>query len=87
MTQAVAVQCCRVCGNTRLETIVDLGTMALTGVFPAADPTRVPRYPLELVRCVPAGPEECGLVQLRHTADFDEMYSPGYGYRSGLNHR
>ena len=85
MTQAVAVDCCRVCGNTRLETVVDLGTMALTGVFPATDPTAVPRYPLELVRCVPTGPEECGLVQLRHTADFDEMYSPGYGYRSGLN--
>lgn len=85
MTQAVTVECCRVCGNTRLETVVDLGTMALTGVFPATDPTGVPRYPLELVRCVPAGPEECGLVQLRHTADFDEMYSPGYGYRSGLN--
>ncbi|MEU6831231.1 class I SAM-dependent methyltransferase [Nocardia beijingensis] len=85
MTQALAVQGCRVCGNTRLETVVDLGTMALTGVFPATDPTEVPRYPLELVRCVPESSEECGLVQLRHTADFGEMYSPGYGYRSGLN--
>lgn len=76
MTQAVAVQACRVCGNTRLESVVDLGTMALTGVFPATDPTEVPRYPLELVRCVPESSAECGLVQLRHTADFDEMYSP-----------
>lgn len=79
------IERCRVCENTRLETVVDLGTMALTGVFPATDPVGVPRYPLELVRCVRTGAEECGLVQLRHTANFDEMYSAGYGYRSGLN--
>ncbi|WP_225732160.1 MULTISPECIES: class I SAM-dependent methyltransferase [unclassified Nocardia] len=90
MTEALTIDRCRVCGNTRLETVVDLGTMALTGVFPAADAADVPRYPLELVRCVrpepsAADPDECGLVQLRHTANFDEMYSAGYGYRSGLN--
>ncbi|WP_433733990.1 class I SAM-dependent methyltransferase [Nocardia sp. CA-129566] len=80
-----AIDRCRVCENTRLETVLDLGDMALTGVFPAADPTAVPRYPLELVRCVREGHDQCGLVQLRHTADFDQMYSAGYGYRSGLN--
>lgn len=85
MKQTGSIDRCRVCDNPRLETVIDLGTMALTGVFPAREPLSAPRYPLEVVRCVPSDEHECGLVQLRHTADFDDMYSPGYGYRSGLN--
>ena len=59
--------------------MVDLGTMALTGKFPAPGET-VPSGPLELVRC-----KGCGLVQLAHEYDPDLLYGPGYGYRSGLN--
>lgn len=72
---------CRVCGNRTLVPILDLGDQALTGVFPRSRHERVPAVPLELVRCSPGG---CGLVQLRHTADFGLMYGQGYGYRSGL---
>lgn len=72
---------CRVCGNRELLPVLDLGEQALTGVFPHSRDEAVPAVPLELVRCSPAG---CGLVQLRHTADFDLMYGEGYGYRSGI---
>lgn len=88
MSTAERVERCRVCANPRLDTVVDLGAMALTGVFPKDEPTAVPRYPLELVRCARRDENDtdrCGLVQLRHTAPFDDMYAPGYGYRSGLN--
>lgn len=84
-TDPAAITRCRVCGNTTLDTVLDLGSMALTGVFPSSDPAAVPSHPLELVRCIPDAGRSCGLVQLRHTADLREMYSDGYGYRSGLN--
>ncbi|MFC7259773.1 class I SAM-dependent methyltransferase [Streptomyces lutosisoli] len=72
---------CRICGNRTLLPILDLGAQALTGIFPRTRDEEVPAVPLELVRCSPDG---CGLVQLRHTADFGLMYGEGYGYRSGL---
>ncbi|MGI5339243.1 class I SAM-dependent methyltransferase [Streptomyces sp. CA-181903] len=73
---------CRICDNTELLPVLDLGPQALTGVFPRSRGEDVPYVPLELVRCSPAG---CELVQLRHTADFGLMYGEGYGYRSSLN--
>lgn len=73
------IDCCRVCGNRRLLSILDLGPQAVTSVFPASRRNAVPVVPLELVKCSPDG---CGLVQLRHTADFDVMYGPHYGYHS-----
>ncbi|WP_344919995.1 class I SAM-dependent methyltransferase [Streptosporangium oxazolinicum] len=72
---------CRICGNRTLLPVLDLGTQALTGVFPASLDQVVPTAPLELVKCSPDG---CGLVQLRHTADLSLMYGDNYGYRSGI---
>ena len=76
-----AIDKCRVCGSTALETILHLGDQALTGVFPTHKGQHVTRGPLELVKCT--GP--CGLVQLRHSYEPSEMYGENYGYRSGLN--
>jgi NDP-4-keto-2,6-dideoxyhexose 3-C-methyltransferase len=73
---------CRVCGNSALSPVLDLGPQALTSVFPKERDAEVVAVPLELVRC--AAPDGCGLVQLRHTADFALMYGEHYGYRSGL---
>lgn len=77
---------CRICGNENLRTIVDLGMQKLTGVFPAPG-EEVGEGPLELVKCVPSDDSNdvCGLVQLKHSCDCDEMYGENYGYRSGLN--
>ncbi|WP_228470761.1 class I SAM-dependent methyltransferase [Streptomyces alkaliphilus] len=71
---------CRICGNRNLHPVLDLGTQALTGIFPGPGES-VPTAPLELVKCSPDG---CGLVQLRHTADLSLMYGAHYGYRSGI---
>lgn len=77
---------CRVCGNTNLETIMDLGIQKLTGIFPLPG-KEVSEGPLELVKCVnnQEGGKTCGLVQLRYSCDSSEMYGDNYGYRSGLN--
>jgi hypothetical protein len=76
---------CRICGNTELDSLLDLGMQALTGVFPAEHDAAVPVGPLELVKCREEGPETCGLVQMRHSFQASDMYGMNYGYRSGLN--
>ncbi|MGK2860105.1 MAG: class I SAM-dependent methyltransferase [Thermoanaerobaculia bacterium] len=85
VSTAVATSRCRLCGNPRLESIIDLGLQALGGLFPRPSDPPVPREPLELVRCVPESNHHCGLVQLRHSCDPCVMYGLGYGYRSSLN--
>src|SRR6202035_3259384 len=80
------VRQCRLCGNTELESILNLGSQALTGVFPDSLDAKVPVGPLELVKCrEDHNDRHCGLVQLRHRYDPGIMYGRNYGYRSGLN--
>jgi NDP-4-keto-2,6-dideoxyhexose 3-C-methyltransferase len=80
------ITACRVCGNTDLDMILDLGNQSLTGVFPSSADESVTSGPLQLVKCVTrTANEACGLVQLRQTYSIAEMYGDNYGYRSGLN--
>jgi hypothetical protein len=76
---------CRICGNQNLQPIIDLGSMALTGIFPKPGEL-VASAPLEIVKCWDEGRGNCcGLVQLKHTCDLEQLYGDNYGYRSGLN--
>jgi len=80
------INCCRICGNTNLESLLHLGEQTLTGVFPKNKETQITKGPLELVKCYSHNNEDvCGLVQLKHSFDSNEMYGDNYGYRSGLN--
>lgn len=74
---------CRICGNTNLVEVLDLGEQMLTGVFPSSRSDNITSGPLRLIKCT--GEEACGLVQLEHSYEIDEMYGNNYGYRSGLN--
>lgn len=74
------IERCRMSGSEHLITVLDLGTQALTGVFPSSTTTPVTQGPLQLVWC-----PDSGLLQLRHSYDLAEMYGMNYGYRSGLN--
>lgn len=78
------IEKCRICGNTRLERVLDLGEQMLTGVFPREKGAKVTTGPLHLVKCV-GGEDSCGLLQMEHSYDLGEMYGENYGYRSGLN--
>ena len=73
---------CRICGGTDFEQILNLGDLALTGHFPAAE-EEILKAPLELVKCTDKS--GCGLVQLKHMCDLSVLYGDNYGYRSGLN--
>lgn len=70
---------CRLCGSSALDTVLDLGQVPLTGVFPLPREP-VAATPLHLARC-----HACGLTQLRHTVRHDVLYTETYGYRSGGN--
>ena len=86
MTLYQEIQRCRICGNQDLDSILELGNMALSGVFPKTVEEEVPAGPLTLVKCVESSNGDfCGLVQLRETYNPDMMYGQNYGYRSGLN--
>ena len=77
---------CRICGNTDIKPVVDLGNMSLTGVFPKSKTEKVESGPLELVKCDDSNDKtKCGLVQLRYNYNPDLLYGQDYGYRSGLN--
>ncbi len=84
MPKFKAVTRCRICGQERLERVLDLGSQMLTGVFPRERNADVTVGPLRLVKCT-GGAEACGLLQLEHSYDLAEMYGKNYGYRSGLN--
>ncbi|MBI4376065.1 MAG: methyltransferase domain-containing protein [Elusimicrobia bacterium] len=82
----IPISKCRICGNPRLASILDLGRQAPTGIF-VKDPRQLAAPgPLELVKCEEdGGGRSCGLVQLRHSYDLEKLYGENYGYRSGLN--
>lgn len=72
---------CRICSDSKLPVVLDLGEMELTGIFPNTTDEKITSGPLRLVKC-----GNCGLVQLDHNFPLSEMYGDNYGYRSGLNH-
>ena len=78
------IEKCRVCGNTELVQVLDIGVQTLTGVFPKSRDEVVTAGPLILVKCMGSA-DVCGLLQLRHSYDLGEMYGDNYGYRSGIN--
>ena len=74
---------CRICGNSELVSVMDIGNQSLTGMFPSSKTEKIPSGPVELVMC--SGEGSCGLVQLKQSYDISLMYGDNYGYRSGLN--
>jgi GDP-mannose 4,6-dehydratase len=77
---------CRICGNEKLLSIIDIGSQPLSGRFPSFEEEKnLLHSPLELVRCDDSDGKSCGLLQLKHTVDLNEMYGETYGYRSSLN--
>ncbi len=81
------ISACRICGNTRLSPVLDLGAQYLASLFDDGRPQNQLQtpVPLTIVRCDPAGrPDACRFVQLTHTVPPDVLYYD-YGYRSGIN--
>lgn len=75
---------CRICGNTELHPIIDLGSQCLAGLFDDGRPQNQLEIPVPLAAVCCAGEAGCGFVQLTHTVPPEVMFQD-YGYRSGLN--
>ncbi len=78
------IKFCRLCGNSNLELVFDLGHQYFSGYFPLNEEDNGEKIPLQLVKCVGEN-NICGLLQLNHTNELASMYGSNYGYRSGLN--
>lgn len=78
--KVIKLERCRICGNSHLHKVLNLGEQELTGVFPMNKDSKLTAGPLDLYFC-----PQCGLLQLGHSYSLDEMYGNNYGYRSGLN--
>jgi len=70
---------CRLCGSDKLTYLFSLGNLFIS-TFVKEKGENIGKAPLELFWC-----EDCTLVQLKHTAPQELMYSGHYWYRSGLN--
>jgi hypothetical protein len=71
---------CRICPGASFQEVINLGNMAMTGVFPKKNEIDPPAGILRLVRCL-----ACNLVQLDRNFDASVMYGDTYGYMSSLN--
>lgn len=83
---ATEITLCRICKNTDLTTVYDLGFQGLSSRFPSENEPEPLKAPLKLVKCNDSlDDSKCGLLQLSHNVSSDELYLQHYGYRSGLN--
>jgi SAM-dependent methyltransferase len=70
---------CRLCGSSELTPVFSLGTQYVNDFVPQERIGRGVLAPLELVHC-----GRCTLIQLKHTAPQELLYSRFYWYRSGV---
>jgi len=70
---------CRLCGSSTLKDVFDFGKQYINDFVPAERIGKGLKAPLELVMC-----DKCQLLQLRHTAPQELLYSRHYWYRSGV---
>jgi len=73
---------CRICGNTNLEKILDLGFHPPSDAFRTKKQLDEPEtyYPLRLLLC-----PECSLVQLDYIVPKEVLFSTNYPYETGIN--
>lgn len=70
---------CRLCGSDGLDAVFSLGEQYVNDFVPAERIGTGLKAPLDLVLC-----RHCSLLQLRHTAPQEILYSRHYWYRSGV---
>lgn len=70
---------CRLCGSSDLKDMFSLGEQFINDFVPQERIGKGLTAPLELMMC-----NHCSLLQLRHTAPQELLYSRFYWYRSGV---
>lgn len=72
------IKYCRVCKSEKIKEILKLGNYYLSDFYTTN--TLPKKYPMDIVLC-----ENCMLLQLKYTTPPKELYTPRYGYKSGIN--
>lgn len=70
---------CRLCGSSDLTDLFSIGNQFINNFVSKDQIGRGLRAPLDLMYC-----NKCSLIQLRHTAPQELLYSGFYWYRSGV---
>jgi NDP-4-keto-2,6-dideoxyhexose 3-C-methyltransferase len=70
---------CRLCGSTDIKDAFSIGNQYVNDFVSEDRIGKGIKAPLDLVRC-----GKCSLIQLRHTAPQELLYSRHYWYRSGV---
>ncbi len=70
---------CRLCHSNELEDVFSLGNQYINNFVPKEQIGEGLKAPLDLVMC-----NNCSLIQLKHTAPQELLYSRYYWYRSGV---
>jgi GDP-D-mannose dehydratase len=71
---------CRICKNSDIIDVIDLGEQIITSRFPLYGDFSTPSTPIVLSLCT-----KCSLVQLKYSTNASELYEYEYGYRSGIS--
>ena len=79
MIQNIKHDNCRLCGSPELESAFSLGEQYINDFVDKDKVTAGNKAPLDLVMC-----KQCSLIQLRHTAPQELLYTRHYWYRSGV---
>lgn len=79
MMETTTRKTCRVCNSDKLSPVFSLGNLYVNNFIDKDDLEKNLMAPLELVMC-----ENCSLLQLKHTAPQELLYSRFYWYRSGV---
>ncbi len=79
MFETTTRKTCRICNYSDLQNIYSFGEMYVSNFVSSLKDDHI-SAPLDLVYC-----NNCSLVQLKHTAPQELLYSKFYWYRSGVN--
>ena len=71
---------CGNCNSRKLINLFSLGDLSFTGKFPKTKRINIKKTHIGLVMC-----SRCFLVQLSDKYNLKYLYSPDYGYRTGIN--
>lgn len=77
--ETITRKTCRLCGSGDLEEVFSVGDQYINDFVPLERIGKGLKAPLDLVMC-----NKCSLLQLRHTAPQELLYSRYYWYRSGV---
>lgn len=77
--ETITRKTCRLCGSSDLEEVFSVGNQYINDFVPQERVGKGWKAPLDLVMC-----NKCSLLQLRHTAPQELLYSRYYWYRSGV---